>query len=92
MIGYFKIRLGQAKGLSKLTSLRVSDLFHSLDGDGDKAISKEELTKFLKTQNIKFNNAQIDEVIALFTAEGKVDEDGGINYADFLEKVRGRLE
>ena len=51
MIGIFKIRMGQAKGMSgdsRRTGVRVTDLFNNLDADSSTGVGKSELTKYMK--------------------------------------------
>ena len=94
MIGLFKIRMGQAKGLdadSRRTGARVTDLFMSLDRDQSKSIGKDELTKYMKTNRIDLNSFQIDQVIERFDEMGKLDEDGEIPYSEFVECLTGKL-
>ena len=94
MIGLFKIRMGQAKGLdadSRRTGARVTDLFMSLDRDQSRSIGKDELTKYMKTNRIDLNSSQIDAVIERFDEMGKLDEDGEIPYSDFVECLTGKL-
>ena len=91
MIGVFKVTLGKAKGLSEVHGIRTADLFNNLDADESGALSKQELTRYLKVRKIDLNSEQIDDIINTFKVKKMVNEDGDIMCEGFISCLQGRL-